>query len=724
MANQIFFPSLITQLARPTAVLLTADLDHAMTVATVRAASFHINRPSRRERGLHTATKYRYRSFHRASPLFRPTISRTSKPIPLDQRACFWHRTSRSPFSAGSSQKNAEDAAKIAEQIQRDWEQRVAEVNSAHERIRRRHMEFMKRRLESDPFDVLFGWRERLREGQPAQVWVRGSEVLKAKGAERDAEGVGAVEVEKDHIVRVAETEKSPAFTVDAKQSRRSSPRSAAPESAPETVDFGVEYDPIANRMVQKTMYSTNQGHSRSHQQSSTGTIKPDVASEQEPSLQAQYEQFKAQRLPQSSSNQEDIDSRTAKTFVPDQEHTTSLSDAIQRAKLESSFEKLHSPQNFGEDNITRPVTFVNDKRIKTEADIKILSERIKNVGQRVKALQAKNPAQNPGSTSPPMESPGPNTKLASEELLRKQFREFHAATAKEAQHVGEGTSALKEEQSTSRPNKRFDPEDQQAAEELLRKQFREFHAMTAKEAQHASKTDDIPHKPVSFRRLPVEEQQSNVEQGAQRVDSTEPVQHVYEILAYDPVTSEVNNTTISAPIDTKEEILGVSEALSRLSEPAKFLPYLRLLKDQGFLPVAATNNMLVLRGAARKGQIVIDANSASTVEADTAGSGGSGNVNDDHDLSRDTPRHHKHRGWRRRRRLFKRVIFVGAATGAVIYFVGNRRETRPRPRTQRTDSYPETEEELYRMMRETNKPRKDSYPGMRKVVYPKDRES
>jgi hypothetical protein len=72
----------------------------------------------------------------------------------------------------------------------------------------------------------------------------------------------------------------------------------------------------------------------------------------------------------------------------------------------------------------------------------------------------------------------------------------------------------------------------------------------------------------------------------------------VYTILAYDPSTSEVSTTDISAPVNSADESIPLTEGLTRLTEPAKFLPHLRLLQDQGFVVVKSTKNMLVLRGS------------------------------------------------------------------------------------------------------------------------------
>jgi hypothetical protein len=68
-----------------------------------------------------------------------------------------------------------------------------------------------------------------------------------------------------------------------------------------------------------------------------------------------------------------------------------------------------------------------------------------------------------------------------------------------------------------------------------------------------------------------------------------------YTVLAYDPSTSEVSSTTLSAPISSSDTPLPITVALTQLGEPAKFLPHLRLLGNHG-TAVSVTKNLLVLR--------------------------------------------------------------------------------------------------------------------------------
>lgn len=71
----------------------------------------------------------------------------------------------------------------------------------------------------------------------------------------------------------------------------------------------------------------------------------------------------------------------------------------------------------------------------------------------------------------------------------------------------------------------------------------------------------------------------------------------VYSVLAYDPSTQQVTTAEMSSPGDSpSERRLSLSEALSSLTEPAKFLPHLTRLQSRGYEIVSSDTNILVLR--------------------------------------------------------------------------------------------------------------------------------
>ncbi|KAL9004455.1 MAG: hypothetical protein Q9188_002727 [Gyalolechia gomerana] len=80
---------------------------------------------------------------------------------------------------------------------------------------------------------------------------------------------------------------------------------------------------------------------------------------------------------------------------------------------------------------------------------------------------------------------------------------------------------------------------------------------------------------------------------------STEPQKPstVYSVLAYDPSNQQVTTAEMSSPSDSpSERRLSLSEAMSSLTEPAKFLPHLTSLQSQGYEIVSSDTNILVLR--------------------------------------------------------------------------------------------------------------------------------
>jgi hypothetical protein len=587
-------------------------------------------------------------------------------------------------------------------------------MNSVHEMMRKRHMEFLKKRLESDSYDALFGWRNRLRDGLPQQMWVKGSDMLKAKGVGRDSQET--VEAHTTSEQNRAESSQ-PRSTVamppelpreDVNTALNSSYKAQQPSV--KTTYFSADYDPISNRMIHKkseeirhygqdlntstkySLESSNDSLTKNHQ----------ISAQEKASLRSEFAEYKARRLPESFEEQLSNDTQTFATRVPTENHrpSYSISDAAQRAKLENSFQQVHrSGAAKGAEELSRPIVsardgqFVEQARAEPsnseitsraadyDAVLQNLSARIKDVGKRVDRLQS-----------------------------------HEMKAAQQAQKPAQAPQA------TSQANQYLDLESQRESETLLRKQFREFRQQTTKQPQQPEEKGSRSEKPVSFRQLPKEDQVAPPVQ-------EQPQQHVYEILAFDPVTSEVNTTRISAPMAAKEESIALSDALARLAEPAKFLPHLRLLQLQGFQPVAATKNMLVLRGAPSK----IDT-SATGSQAGTVGTEIPKNATSEAKYEPDyfgygyeVPRYHRHREWRRRRRFLRRVLFWGATTGAVVYasgvYSGTRRDAHSGRRSKQ-DSYPETEEEMYRVMRDAKSRKRESYPGMRKVTIPKDKDA
>lgn len=75
-----------------------------------------------------------------------------------------------------------------------------------------------------------------------------------------------------------------------------------------------------------------------------------------------------------------------------------------------------------------------------------------------------------------------------------------------------------------------------------------------------------------------------------------------YKILAYDPTTQRVTvarNTFVTSPASDRR--LTVAEALSGLTNPAKFLPHLASLQDAGYEIVSGSSNLLIFQKTGSK---------------------------------------------------------------------------------------------------------------------------
>ncbi|KAK3082274.1 hypothetical protein LTS18_007830 [Coniosporium uncinatum] len=71
----------------------------------------------------------------------------------------------------------------------------------------------------------------------------------------------------------------------------------------------------------------------------------------------------------------------------------------------------------------------------------------------------------------------------------------------------------------------------------------------------------------------------------------------VYRVLAYDPSSKTITAaTTSSSSSSSSDAPIPLTIALTKLSYPAKFLPHLPTLRETGFEPVKAADNLLILK--------------------------------------------------------------------------------------------------------------------------------
>lgn len=94
----------------------------------------------------------------------------------------------------------------------------------------------------------------------------------------------------------------------------------------------------------------------------------------------------------------------------------------------------------------------------------------------------------------------------------------------------------------------------------------------------------------------------------------------VYTILALDPAMGSITTaTTSSTAKTTSEEPMPLAQALQQLAQPAMFLSYLPKLKEQGFEPVEASENLLVLKKMPAKATSAAPERKALEMELSTA---------------------------------------------------------------------------------------------------------
>ncbi|KAL8681595.1 MAG: hypothetical protein Q9186_002335 [Xanthomendoza sp. 1 TL-2023] len=94
-----------------------------------------------------------------------------------------------------------------------------------------------------------------------------------------------------------------------------------------------------------------------------------------------------------------------------------------------------------------------------------------------------------------------------------------------------------------------------------------------------------------------VADQQQQVTQPTLSSNEVKKPCNVYSVLAYDPSNQQVTAADITTSSESpSERRVSLSEALSSLTDPAKFLPQLTKLQSQGYEIVSSDTNILVLK--------------------------------------------------------------------------------------------------------------------------------
>lgn len=159
-----------------------------------------------------------------------------------------------------------------------------------------------------------------------------------------------------------------------------------------------------------------------------------------------------------------------------------------------------------------------------------------------------------------------------------------------------------------------------------------------------------------------------------------------YRVLVYDPSTSRVMEAETSSSLQSTDKLLSPAEALSRLSHPAKFVPYLAKMHNDGYEIVSGGEDIVVFKQASESGSAIgskipsRDSSAAQlasaqsdhdeNIRATTAPSDVSPNpaIVGNAEASKDTD-HAK--AWSRVQRALRRMLIGGVATAGTCYAIG-----------------------------------------------------
>ncbi|KAF7167642.1 hypothetical protein CNMCM5623_000915 [Aspergillus felis] len=159
-----------------------------------------------------------------------------------------------------------------------------------------------------------------------------------------------------------------------------------------------------------------------------------------------------------------------------------------------------------------------------------------------------------------------------------------------------------------------------------------------------------------------------------------------YRVLVYDPSTLQVVEAETSSSLQSTDKLLSPAEVLSRLSHPAKFVPYLAKMHDDGYEIVSGGEDIIVFIKVSESGSAMRsktpsrgdiagrrtspESDPVGNIRAATAPSDSSTNpaIVSTADASKDTD-HAKN--WSRVRTALRRMLIGGVATAGTCYAIG-----------------------------------------------------
>ncbi|PKX93312.1 uncharacterized protein P174DRAFT_443196 [Aspergillus novofumigatus IBT 16806] len=209
-----------------------------------------------------------------------------------------------------------------------------------------------------------------------------------------------------------------------------------------------------------------------------------------------------------------------------------------------------------------------------------------------------------------------------------------------------------------------------------------------------AAKSKETILEPLDTPRLQMRPQSSTTASTSEAEEAHDQVQAspngiwataTYRVLVYDPSTLQVVEAETISSLQSTDKLLSPAEVLSRLSYPAKFVPYLAKMHDDGYEIVSGGEDIIVFRKASESGSVMRSKTPSrggfaeratpqsdpdENVQAATAPSNSSPNpaIASTADASKGAD-HAK--AWFRVRTALRRMLIGGVATAGTCYAIG-----------------------------------------------------
>ncbi|KAL4993483.1 hypothetical protein BDV10DRAFT_23954 [Aspergillus recurvatus] len=188
----------------------------------------------------------------------------------------------------------------------------------------------------------------------------------------------------------------------------------------------------------------------------------------------------------------------------------------------------------------------------------------------------------------------------------------------------------------------------------------------------------NIPGEPTASTSSNLPDWQGLIEDLSQHeasVTTTQPpIIETYRIFAYDPSSAEVTEAETISSLQAPSEHLHPTEVLTRLANPAKFLPCLNQMRAEGYEIVSGGGDILVFRKAPAESSRLVDSPESSFREHSTESAqpahedvynGNLSNYHSSTEQSRKSPPKSNVT------KVLRRMLVGGLATGGTCYALG-----------------------------------------------------